>query len=290
MYNCDQTLLDRLNSNLQTPAANSDIRPLAYITRNKTAISSQRYWEKQLITPNIGTRSSVAVRRPEGSLLADMIFTTQVIAGNAIIRYAKPKTNLADMTWSVLTTIANVSELSINFDGYMVIDIERVEFYTKGNLPYVFFVDTAGSLKMRNLDNNTGDITISDNAVNVASVRGLYSDAAGLDDGIWVFYTNAAGQLWEARILNGAVSELTQITLLPSGVTTWQDCWAGLTFDYRVVLQLKGNDGKVYTLVSRSRPSGFSMLEYLALTKVKVSGQWGTEPPKLISVETVGVS
>lgn len=289
MYNADQILIDRLYNNIQTPENNNDPRPLAYITRNKTAIASQRYWEKQLVASSIGTRSSIAVRRPEGSLLADMIFTAQVVDGDAIIRYAKPKTNLSEMSWSVLTTIEDISELSIMFDGYMVIDIERVEMYTEGSLPYVFFVDTSGSLKMRNLSSDTEDITISDDAVNVASVRGLYSEAADLDDGIWVFYTNTAGELWEARILDGEVSELTQITLLPSGVTTWIDCWAGLSFDYRIILQLKGDDGKVYTLVSASRPSGFSMLEYLALTKVKVYGQCGEEPPALLSVETVGV-
>jgi hypothetical protein len=280
MYNADQILIDRLYNNIQTPENNNDPRPLAYITRNRTAISSQRFWEKQSIISSVGSRASIAVRRPKGSFLADMIFTAQVIDGDAVIRYAVPRGNLEDMRWSVLTTIDNISELSIMFDGFMEINSERVEAFTKDDLPYVFFVDTSGSLKLKNLNSNSTDITISDDAVNVASVRGLYSES--VDDGIWVFYTNSAGELWEARIFEGEVAELTEITMKPSGVTGWQDCWAGLTFDYRVVLQLKGDDGKVYTLLSASRPSGYPGTEYV-FYRVKMPGKFfatcGYPPP-----------
>lgn len=290
MYNADSTLIERFYNNIQTETANNDPRPEIYITRNKTAITSQRYWEKILITSTVGTRSSIAVRRPYGNLLGDMIFTAQVEDGTAYIKYAEPKSNLANMVFNNLTTIANVSELSIMFDGYMKqLSDGTVEAYTTGDLPCVFFVDTSGSLKMRNLDDDSGDITISDDVVNVASVRGLYSDAADLNDGIWVFYTNTAGELWEAQILNYEVNELTQITKLPTGVTTWIDCWAGLSFDYRIILQLKGDDGKVYTLVSASRPSGFSIMEFAKISKITFSGHWGSEPPNLLSFENVGV-
>ena len=288
MYNADPTLIEKFKTSLQTKSENTDPRPLVYITRNKTAITSQRYWEKQRITSTVGTRSSIAVRRPEGSLLGDMIFAAQVESGTAIIRKAEPKMNLADMEWSQVATIPNVSELSIMFDGYMVMRDNIVEAYTSGELPIVFYVDNSTSLKCWNM-NNDAEFTISDTAYNVASVRGLYSEAAGLNDGIWVFYTNSLGELWEARVLNDEVSELTEITLKPSGVTGWEDVWATLTFDYRVALQLKGDDGNVHTLMSYSRPSGFLNLEYLQLTSIKLSGQIGESELKLLSVESVGV-
>jgi hypothetical protein len=47
-----------------------------------------------------------------------MIFVAQVEDGNAVIRKAEPRINLTDMVWSHVTTINNVSELSIMFDGY----------------------------------------------------------------------------------------------------------------------------------------------------------------------------
>jgi len=289
MYNADPTLLDKFKTSIQTKSENTDPRPLVYITRNKTAITSQRYWEKQRITSAVGTRSSIAVRRPEGSLLGDMIFTAQVESGTAIIRKAEPKMNLADMEWSTVATIPNVSELSIMFDGYMKQVDGVVETYTTGTLPIVFYVDASDSLKYVSLDDELIAGTISDDAVNVATVRGLYAESIGMDDGIWCFYTNSLGELWEARLLNGAVAELTEIPQKPTGVTSWVDVWAGFTFDYRIILQLKGDDGMVYTLPSKSRPSGYSLNEYLALRKVIVSGQCGLPLPNLISVETVGV-
>lgn len=289
MYNADPTLIDKFETSLQTKSENTDPRPLVYITRNKTAITSQRYWEKQRITSTVGTRSSIAVRRPEGSLLGDMIFTAQVESGTAIIRKAEPRMNLADMEWIQVATIPNVSELSIMFDGYMVMRDNIVEAYTTGDLPIVFYVDNSTSLKCWNM-NNDAEFTISDTAYNVASVRGLYSEAAGLDDGIWVFYTNSLGELWEARVLNDEVAELTEITLKPSGVTGWEDVWATLTFDYRVALQLKGDDGNVHTLMSYSRPGGFSNIEYIRLTGATVTGRFGFIPPNPVSAKATEVN
>ena len=290
MYNADPTLLDKFKTSIQTKSENTDPRPLVYITRNKTAITSQHYWEKQRITSTVGTRSSIAVRRPEGSLLGDMIFTAQVENGTAIIRKAEPKMNLADMEWTQVATIPNVSELSIMFDGYMVMRDNIVEAYTTGDLPIVFYVDNATSLKCWNM-NNDAEFTISDTAYNVASVRGLYSEAAGLDDGIWVFYTNSLGELWEARVLNDEVAELTEITLKPSGVTGWEDVWATLTFDYRVALQLKGDDGNVHTLMSYSRTGGFSNIEYFGVKGAKVdSGQCGIIPPNFVGAAVAEIT
>ena len=291
MYNADPSLLAKFKEKIQTKGNNNDPKPLVYITRNKTPITTQRYWEKKLVTSTVGTRSSLAVRRPYGEFMTDGIFVAQVEDGDAVIKFAEPNTNLSKMTFTHLKTIEDVSELSIMFDGYMKQSSDKtVEVYTTGQLPYVFYVDTSNSLKYINLDDEEVSGTISDDAVNVASVRGLYSEAIGLDDGIFVFYINSDGELWEARFFGGEVTELTEITLLPEDVTSWVDVWAGITWDYRIVLQLKGDDGKVYTLLSASRTAGFNNMEHMRLSKVIVSGQIGKEPPNLIGVETVGVA
>lgn len=285
MYKADSLLLEKYNERVQQPS------PLVYITRNKTALSTQRFWEKQLITTTVGTRSSIALRRPKGHFSADMVFTAQVENRTAIIRYAEPRSNIDDMEWTILTTIPNVSELSIMFDGYMVKEGDIVESYTTGDYPYAIYVKSDGSLKALNLDvENSPEITISDLAVNVASVRGLWSSAADLNDGILIFYTNTTGQLWEAQLLDGAISYLSIISMKPAGVTSWVDCWASLTFDYRIQLQLKGNDGKVYTLLSKSRPSGFTVMDYMYCGKIAAEGYCGYQPPVPDRAYNVGVT
>lgn len=290
MYNVDSTILERFYEEIQTLDNESDPRPLVYLVRPTTPIQTQRFWEKTLITSTVGTRSSIAVRRPHGNLLGDMIFTAQVEAGGvAIIKYAEPKSNLKLMAWTTLTTIEAVSELSIMFDGYMESHEGVIESYTTGELPHVIYVDISGNLYVVDLNNPELPISISEDAVNVASVRGLYSESIGLDDGILIYYTNTAGELWEAILLGGAITELTQITMKPTGVTGWLDCWAERTFDYRIMLQLKGNDGKVYTLMSTSRTSGYSILEHLGISKIRVSGQIGLIPPAPLYAENVEV-
>jgi hypothetical protein len=285
MYKVDSTLFEKFKSRLQTRSNNNDPNPLAYITRNRTPITTQRFWEKRRVTSTVGTRSSIAVRRPEGSLTGDMIFVAQVEDGNAVIRKAETMLSLSDMVFTHVTTINNVSELSIMFDGYMKMVEGKVESYTTGELPIVFYVDSSNSLKGWNMNTDI-TFTISDTAYNVASVRGLYSEAANLDDGVFVFYTNASGELWEARVLNDEVIELTQIILKPEGVTGWVDVWATLTFDYRVSLQLEGNDGNVYSLLSASRPSGFALVDYISWNlklSEKPMMQCGLLPPTIIS-------
>ena len=290
MYNTDPSLLEKFNEKIQTKGNDNNPNPLVYITRNKTPITTQRYWEKKIVTSTVGTRSSIAVRRPYGEFMTDGIFVAQVENGDAVVKFAEPNINLSKMTFSHVKTIPNVSELSIMFDGFMKQSSDEVvETYTVGNLPYVFYVDTSNSLKYINLDDESIFGTISDDAVNVATVRGLYAESIGLDDGIFCFYTNTLGELWESSILDGEVVELTQITKKPVGVTAWEDVWVGFTFDYRIVLQLKGSDGNVYTLLSKSRTSGYNNMLYLALKNITVTGQIGKLPPNLISVETVGV-
>ena len=290
MNNTDPSLLAKFNEKIQTKGNNNDPKPLVYITRNKTPITTQRYWEKKLVTSTVGTRSSIAVRRPYGEFMTDGIFVAQVENGDAVVKFAEPNINLSKMTFNHVKTIPNVSELSIMFDGFMKQSSdETVEVYTTGQLPYAFYVDNSNSLQFINLDDEEVSGTISDDAVNVASVRGLYAESIDMDDGIFVFYINSDGELWEARFFGGEVTELTEIILLPEDVTSWVDVWAGITWDYRIVLQLKGSDGNVYTLLSSSRPSGYSLLEYLNVKPIKVFGQFGEEPPNLISVETVGV-
>ena len=289
MYKVDPILLEKFQSMQQTRANNNDPNPLAYITRNRTPITTQRFWEKLRVTSTVGTRSSIAVRRPEGNLTGDVIFVAQVEDGNAVIRRSDAMLSLTDMMFTHVATLNNVSELSIMFDGYMKMVEGKVESYTVGELPVVFYVDSSNSLKGWNMNTDV-TFTISDTAYNVASVRGLYSEAADLNDGIFVFYTNAEGELWEARVLDDEVVELTEITLLPDGVTGWVDVWASLTFDYRVVLQLKGNDGNTYSLLSASRPSGFSLLEYVNLSKISGMGQIGETALTILSIDTVGVS
>lgn len=253
-------------------------------------IRSQKSWRAGLITSKVGTRSSICLRRPEGLAQADMVFVAQVEDGIAIIKKADPRFFIKQMEWTTVATIPNVSELSIMFDGYMVMRDNIVEAYTTGDLPIVFYVDSSNSLKGWNM-NNDAEFTISDTAYNVASVRGLYSEAAGLDDGIWVFYTNSLGELWEARVLNDEVAELTEITLKPSGVTGWEDVWATLTFDYRVALQLKGDDGNVHTLMSYSRTGGFSNIEYFGAKGAKVdSGQCGIIPPNFVGAAVTEIT
>lgn len=289
MYNLSNDLSERLNNRIQTKANNNEPRPVVYLVRPTTQIQSQKFWEKTIITSDVGTRSSIAIRRPKDSLVGNMVFVAQVVAGTAVIKAAAPLSNLKLMKWTIVKTIHNVSELSILFDGYMEKTELNVESYTIGTLPYVIYVDTSGSLKVINLDDPDMELSISTNAVNVASVRGLYSADANLDDGILVFYTDSQNRLWESAIINGAISYVTQITNKPEGVTGWLDCWAERTFDFRITLQLKGDDGKVHILMSTSRTSGFSTLEYLKVSNISVKGQWGSQPPNLTIVDSVGV-
>lgn len=284
----NQDIIDKFYEEIQTEENGSNPNPLVYLVRPTTPIQTQKFWEKTLITSTVGTRSSIAVRRPHGNLLGDMIFVAQVESGTAVIKKAVPHSNLALMTWTTVETITNVSELSIMFDGYMESHENTIEAYTLGTLPYVIYVDTDGSLHVVNLDEPETVLSISDDAVNVASVRGLYAESIGLNDGILVYYTNSTGQLWEAIVLNGVVDSLTQITLLPTGVTGWLDCWAERTFDYRIMLQIKGDDGNVYTLMSKSRPSGYSFLEYVSFNSY-TSGKIGLPPPTPLDAENYEV-
>ena len=279
MYYASDQLLAKLKESKQ------DIKPLVYITRPTTAMSAQRYWERQRVDAH-GSACGIAVRRPIGRMLADRVYMSQVINGNVAIMYADVEDNLNEMVWTSLASISGATEVSLVFSEIMKKVSDKVEAYTTGTHPYVFWIDSAGTAKFRNL-NNPSDISVGANAIKLATTAGLYSEPAEVDDGIFCFFVNTSGELWEARIHNDTVQEITDVTELPAGVTSWSDVWAGRTFDYRIALQLKGDDGNVYTLMSKSRPSGFRQ-DYIQVSNISISGNWGKEPPTLLSVETVG--
>ncbi|QRN86039.1 hypothetical protein JR334_02050 [Clostridia bacterium] len=279
MYYASDQLLSKLKESKQA------IKPKVYITRPTTAISAQRFWERQKVA-DAGTACSIAVRRPLNNMLADRIYMAQVVSGSATIMYSDTNDNLNEMEWHTLETISDAVEVSLCFENIMQKENDIVEAYTIGEHPYVFWIDSSGNVKFKNLD-LSAEMTLSSSASKVSTTAGLYSSAADVDDGIFCFYITNAGTLWESRIFDGIVQETTQITELPIGVTNWLDVWAGRTFDYRVVLQLKGDDSNIYTLMGKSRPGGFRQ-DYIGVSTIKLSGLWGKEPPELLSIETVG--
>ena len=114
------------------------------------------------------------------------------------------------------------------FDGYMKQSSdETVEVYTTGQLPYVFYVDSSDSLKYLNLDDEEVSGTISDDAVNVASVRGLYAESIDMDDGIFGVLYQFRWRVVGGKIFGGEVTELTEITLLPEDVQVGLMCGQG---------------------------------------------------------------
>lgn len=278
MYRTNDQIIERSKNPIQTIANNSDFRANVSIVRNRTELRYQRHWERTLISTSVGTRNSITVKRPAYEELGTEVFLAQIHNNNAIIRHADVEYLIDKMIWKDLKTIENVTDISLCYDGYMVQHGENIEFYTVNNYPYVFHI-RSGILYCENL--NTDEIVeIASGANKVTSIRGLYSSGIGLDDGVLFFYINNSGQLFEGNITGDfKVGSISEITMKPAGVLSWSDVAAGRTFDWRISLQLKDNNGNVYTLLSKSRASGFSNNEHVNLNKVVLSGRFSHVPP-----------
>ena len=279
----DAATLAAAKATVQCPAEGNAPRLSFWISRPVTQLVDSHFLETLDISGlgEVGD-CSIAVKHTRFGRSADAIYIAYVVGGvsnadGGLARVVAAKSveimkrhSFIDQGFS-----RSASRVAICFDGTMPKRVSNTyEFITEAQ-PWVFWI-SQGALFGQHLG-STDTITLAAaNCTYVSAVRAMWSEVAGFDFGLCVFFIINGSLYYRQRI--GGVwydAEAVPVASLPtlaSGVT-WIEVAASRTWDYRVVLQLKASDGALYEVLTQFGGLGSKGAEHIEVRDVSAMGE-----------------
>lgn len=137
------------------------------------------------------------------------------------------------------------------------------EYVTEGK-PWVFWIHD-GALYGQKIGTESAVSFANEGCLSVSAINGFkLSGSSFFDYGLCVFFI-LSGHLYYRQLIGGTWYDAIEVTMAPTGVL-WKQVAAGRTWDYRLVIQLLGDDGNLYELYTRHGGFGKAYTEHLEIT------------------------
>lgn len=267
-------LSTKLSNPIQTRANNSDPSASIWVGRPTTVLTNSTFLEKQTVVQAPITDSSIAVCHPRLNTENTKIYIGYVSNGIAKVGVALTKVKMSSHVWLDTNFSETADHISVAFDGTMPKNVNgKYEFLTESE-PWVFWT-SAGALYARKLGTADTITLASANATWVDAIRATWSEIAAFDFGLCVFFI-VSGAVYYRQLIGGVWydAEAIPAAALPtidSGVT-WVQVSCSRTWDWRIALQLKASDGKMYELFTQFMGIGSKSDEHLEIKSIKATG------------------
>lgn len=278
----DPILKARIEKANQTLYENANPAMVAWISRHSTPLTEQTFLERTKIGnyTNV-SRVSIAARRPDVNRQADRIYVAFCDNGVGKVAYADQTAAMSNHVWINIETIPDAIDIAVTFDGTMVKNLRnRIEFKTTDSTPWVFWIDSAGSLYGKLIGEDITTITLANvNASAVTAIRGIQLDVADDDQGLLVFFI-LDGSIYYRQGRAGIWENALPLNFGPA--VTWADISVSRTWDYRIVLQAKASDGNVYESFTQYEGIAKQNVERLEIRDITAVG----EPIEVTYIDT----
>lgn len=239
----------RLAKNIQTRANNSAPSSRIWISRPSTVLVDDRLLERQTILNASVTDVSVAVCHPKKRRSNTAIFMAYISDGVARVVSAKHKLRMDAHVWVDTGFEADATAVSIAFDGTMPkVYGSEVEFVTE-NEPWVFWVDDTVLYAKKLYSEEDPIVLAEENCTDVSAIRAMWSSVGSFDFGLVAFFI-LSGKLYYRQLIDGEWMDAELVVFGPEGVV-WEEIAAFRTWDYRVGVQAKTTDGKIYEMFTQ---------------------------------------
>ena len=265
MRTIDQTLKDRMNLALLTKANNADLRMEIEAVRPRTPIFHSRFWQESIITEDVtATSTSVAIQRETGRW-GEKVFVAYISGGTLTVKSTDLVFPIANLVWTTVLTIPDCISCALEHDGnFNRGDFGRIEFHTTDL--WLFYVTSAGAL-MGGILGESYDNLVASNVTTVDAVKGIESHYGDIDQGLMVFYL-VSGALYYQQQIEGEWQGQESVSMAPANLVDMK-CFR--TFDFRVVLHVRDNAGKLYEMFTKMETSGWSGSEFISMTPTVTS-------------------
>lgn len=258
MRNIDPILKSRQLAKQQTLYNNANPSMEVIAVRARTPITRKELWQELVITESAtAVCTSVAVKKtgrtPERVYAAYVDSTGLLTVKSAAVRMP-----IRLMTWQVETTIADCVACALEFNGEFVKFKDYQKEYWTDELPWLFFITTSGAL-MAGVLGGPYDAIAAANVTALDAIYGVRSLYGDTDQGMIVFYI-LSGSLYYNQYIDGVWVGQQTISTAPAVCTAVK---AERTFDWRIIVQIRDDVGKLYEIISKPAISGHTNLENL---------------------------
>jgi hypothetical protein len=278
-------LKNRIEKAYQTKFENAEPSMEVIIARPKTPLIENRFLERTLV--DIGTnvgKVSISARRMNIYDEADVVYIAYVDNGiGYIVKSNKLGISLKNIDWEIVEEIiptddiyayiqTDITSISVCFDGKTVTTPKDFVQFCTEEFPWYFWIED-GNLYGQKLNSPETFVTLAlNNAEAVSAVRGNYSDVAGQDQGLIVFFI-LNGDIYYRQYIEGVWenAELVPSGALPVG-KEWIDIASFRTWDYRIGIQIKAETGEIYEVFTFNVGIARRNLERVEVQQVTGSG------------------
>lgn len=258
---------------IQTAAKEKSLKPNFWIFHHSTPITLKRFLETQVIDLGYadGTNADIAVRHTQMGEESDRIYVACIGNDNKLkIYYADIKIEIEKQQWFQLSIALPSPEsfyaedVAIAFDGKMPKNYDgNIEFITEQD-PWLFWVYD-GQCFAKKITRQTVtevDTLCYDNCTKVDAIKATSADYSGFDFGLLAFMI-INGQLYYRQRIDGTwydaeyVSAFENYNLVDLSVTR--------TWDYRIVVQVKDDEGHIHEIFSQYQGFAKHNTDHLAV-------------------------
>lgn len=261
---------DRVARTMQTAANNANPSADIWISRPNTALVSDAFLERQTIFDTTVTDASIAVCHPRFKADNTMIFIGYVSDGKARVISALTKSKMDEHTWLSHAFEADADSVSISFDGVMKMGVDdKIEFVTETS-PWIFW-SSEGVLYTQKLDSgNEPEVLAVANCTDVSAICATDSSTSSFNFGLIVFFV-LAGTLYYRQLIGGEWMDGVPVSYAPTNIV---EIAAFRTWDHRVGVQMKTEDGKVHEIYTQYMGIGKRSTEHVSINDVRATGRF----------------
>lgn len=260
---------DRVARTMQTAANNANPSADIWISRPNTALVSDAFLERQKIFDTPVTDASIAVCHPRFKADNTMIFIGYVSDGKARVISALTKSKMDEHTWLNHDFEEDADSVSIAFDGVMKMGVDdKIEFVTETS-PWIFWT-SEGVLYAQKLDSDVEpEVLAVANCTDVSAICASDSATSSFNFGLIVFFV-LAGTLYYRQLIGGVWMDGVPVSYAPINIV---EIAAFRTWDHRVGVQMKTEDGKIHEIYTQYMGIGKRNTEHIGLD-VRATGRY----------------
>lgn len=252
--------------NAKAQAGDNSVKANLWVGRPITQLVDDKFLEKQVVETEENISSvSIAVSHTKLMRNADSIFVAYISNGRIKIKKADYKNDMEDHIWEDIDYSQEATDVAICFDGTMPKNYsEQVEFKTE-EVPWVFYI-LDGMVYATKLGSDTVYRLVDQGCTAISAIRAMTSEAGAFDFGV-ILFAIVNGTLFYMQFIDDEWKDAIPIAFGPEDVT-YVDVAAFRTWDYRVGIQAKSSDGKIYEMFTQYMGIGKQNVEHVEISNI----------------------
>lgn len=271
MRQMSQGLVDALKRRIQTDGTRYPIHSSFILSRPTTPLIDDDFFEEIPAWKNGVTDCDITVCHPLTE--KDNLFVDIILVQNGRAKWMRSvnKHSIQQFQWVDMGFDESAKCVSICYDSKTV-ETNGINWGVENKTdltPWLYWVTPEGALwTQHGSDESTRTPITNMLTTDVSTVRGMQYDNKDFDYGMITFFVTNE-QLYYIQMINGTWYNPLFIDFGPPG-TKWREITSSRTWDYRVIVEAKASDGRIYEMVTRMQ--GFGKFGEENLANIDIRG------------------